>query len=51
VSVPTYVDFRMNEWGCVQSSVRRVLNELDAEPLLALKDPRFEVMILPEATY
>jgi hypothetical protein len=54
VSAPeSYVDFRMREWGMLdqsprlQSSVRKVLNELSAEGLLTLKDPKLEVMVLP----
>jgi hypothetical protein len=42
----------MNEWGIgkqcprFQSSVRRVLSELDVEALVSLKDPRLEVVIM-----
>ena len=49
----SYVDFRMREWGIdgqprrIQTIVRRVLNEMEPEALLFLKDPRFEVMVLP----
>jgi hypothetical protein len=49
----TLVDFRMQEWRMgeqsprIQDSVRKVLSELDAEALMCLKDPRFEVMVLP----
>jgi hypothetical protein len=49
----SYVDFRMREWGMdgqprrIQATVRRVLNEMEPEALLFLKDPRFEVMVLP----
>lgn len=32
----------------VQTSVRRVLNELSTESLLCLKDPKLEVMARPE---
>jgi len=48
-----YVDARMREWGIdeqprrIQRSVRRVLSELDPETLLALKDPRLQVLISP----
>jgi hypothetical protein len=50
----TYVDFRMDEWGMaeqfpsLQSAIRRVLNELKPEALLALKDPRLEVRFVSE---
>jgi hypothetical protein len=53
----TYVDFRMKEWGIVeqsrriQNSVRRVLSELVAEALMVLKDPRLEVIVLPESDW
>ena len=53
MSEPSYVDFRMTEWGILdqsprlQSSVRKVLNELSAEGLLTLKDSKLEVMVLP----
>ena len=49
----SYVDFRMREWGMdgqprrIQTIVRRVLNEMEPAALLFLKDPRFEVMVLP----
>jgi hypothetical protein len=49
-----YVDVRMKEWGMdeqarrIQTSVRRVLSELDAEALLSLKDPRLEVVVMPD---
>jgi hypothetical protein len=48
-----YVDVRMKEWGMdeqprrIQTIVRRVLNEMEAGALVFLKDPRFEVMVLP----
>ena len=47
-------DFRMDEWGLtgqsrrIRTSVRRVLSELSAESLYALKDPRLEVIVKPE---
>ncbi len=50
-----YVGLRMQEWGMgeqsrrIQSSVRRVLNELTGEALLFLKDPRLEVKVLSDA--
>ena len=56
-SVNPYVDFRMEEWRMaeqspgVQTSVRRVLNELSTESLLRLKDPKFEVMARPEKSF
>jgi len=49
----SYVDFRMREWGMdeqprrIQTIVRRVLNEMEPAALVFLKDPRFEVMVLP----
>jgi hypothetical protein len=52
-----YVDCLMEEWRAgeqprrLQSCVRTILNELTAEALLVLKDPRLEVMILPDAPY
>jgi hypothetical protein len=48
------VGLRMREWGmdeqpsCLRASVRKVLNELAAEALSRLKDPRFEVIVRPE---
>ena len=48
------VDFCMREWGMdeqsprIQTCVRKVLNELEPAALLYLKDPRFEVVVLPE---
>ena len=53
----TYVDFRMHEWRMgeqshrLQTCVRKALRELCPEALLFLKDPRFEVMVLPEADF
>jgi hypothetical protein len=50
--VSSYVDFRLQEWRMdeqsprLQASVRRVLNELDAEALLRLKDPKLEVEVV-----
>ena len=52
-----YVDARMNEWRMseqprrVRACVRRVMNELHATALLTLKDPRFEVRVLPEDVF
>jgi hypothetical protein len=52
-----YVDFRMQEWGMdeqsrrMQTCVRNVLSELVAEATLLLKDPKLEVMVLPEAAH
>src|ERR1039457_3446524 len=49
-----YVDFRMHEWRMgeqsprIQASVRKVLSELDPEALLSLKDPKLEVVVLPD---
>jgi hypothetical protein len=51
---PTYTDFRMQEWRMgeqsrrIQTCVRKVLNELHPCALLFLKDPRFEVMVVPD---
>jgi hypothetical protein len=48
------MDCRMREWGVekqprrIQRSVRRVLSELHPSALYILKDPRLEVMVLPE---
>ncbi len=50
------MDFRMKEWGMaeqpprLQSCVRKALCELDGEALLRLKDPRLEVMVIPESS-
>jgi hypothetical protein len=47
------VDYRMQEWGMadkpsrIRDSALRILSELNPEGLMALKDPRFEVMVLP----
>ena len=52
-----YVHSRMNEWRMgeqsrrMQTCLRRVLNELVDEALLTLKDPKLEVMLLPEADF
>lgn len=49
----TYVNFRMQEWRIgeqsqrMQTCVRKILNELVAEALPRLKDPRLEVMVTP----
>jgi len=49
-----YVSFLMQKWGMgkqsrpVQTCVRRVLNQLNDGPLLALRDPRLEVMVRPD---
>lgn len=50
----TCVDLRMDEWGIgkqsrrFQSSVRKVLSELKPQALLALKDSRLEVTVVPD---
>jgi hypothetical protein len=35
----------------MQTCVRRVLTELTSETLLTLKDPKLQVMVLPEANF
>src|SRR5260370_29819432 len=53
----TDVDCRMQEWGMndcsprLQTCVRKVLGELSADALLALKDSKFEVTVQPEADH
>jgi hypothetical protein len=53
----TYVGFRMDEWRMgeqspsIQSCVRKILHELRPEAHLRLKDPRLQVMVLPESEY
>jgi len=49
----SYVNFRMREWNAhehpvgLQRAIRSVLSELTAAGLLALRDPRFQVLITP----
>ncbi len=54
---PSYVDFLMDEWrmreysGRVQGCVGLVLRELSGEALLALRDPKLEIIVMPEADF
>jgi hypothetical protein len=52
-----YVDLLMLEWRMgeasrrVQTCVRQVLRELDASAQLTLREPKLEVIVLPEALF
>ena len=54
VEAAAYVDFLMDKWQMRECSdrilgcLRRVLGELTSEALLALRDPKLEVMVMPE---